>query len=101
MKVVETSTTFDEAASIVRGDIELQGARRWLRRRISRINLFSSLIQVMLGTSHVPLDPFIFRHSHPDFHSLLPTPIGLSHRHIGHWGLQKSNQHSMGPEKPP
>ena len=96
---VERCSTF-EAAQEVRPDIQLQGARRWLRRRVRRHRLGARLVATALGTDAVAMTPATVRGVASELLQQLPTPAGLAHRRIGHWLEPKRLQQSMGPDPP-
>jgi transposase-like protein len=97
---VASTSTFDEAAARARPDIELQGARRWYRRRQQRRALLVLLKATAQGVAPEAIDAFALRTSHPHLIAQLPTPVGLSHRPIEHWRGHSPQQHTMGPDPP-
>jgi hypothetical protein len=91
---------FDDAAAMLRPDIEQQGARRWLRRRVLRCAVILTLAATALGCAAEDLNVFMLRESHPQLIAHLPTPIGLSHRQAGRKDAATTVQHSVGPDPP-
>jgi len=100
IEATATSSTFDEAATKLRPDIELQGARRWLRRRVQRHALILAIAATALGLPQAALDVFSLRMNHPSLIAGLPTPVGLTHRPLATWTTTPAEQHSMGPDPP-
>lgn len=100
VEAAEQSSTFDEAAVQLRPDIGLQGARRWLRRRLRRHNLLVLLLTTALGTDQPLGEVVAIRTAHRGRLDQLPTPTGLAHHRIEHWLGAESLQHSMGPDPP-
>lgn len=93
-------STFDAAAVAARPDIELQGARRWLRRRVKRYALTLLLAATALGATPDSVVVFSLRDKHPQLIRQLPTPVGLSHRRLEHWQPPSQKQQPMGPDPP-
>ncbi|MEM6962074.1 MAG: hypothetical protein AAF550_10085 [Myxococcota bacterium] len=91
---------FDEAARTLRADIELQGARRWLRRRLARHRLALLIVATLFGVPIASIDLFAMRTTHPDALRQVPTPVGLAHRPLTAWRATPAKQHTMGPDPP-
>ena len=100
VEAVERCPTFDEAARVMRPDIEIQGARRWLRRRVRRHRLGLLLLVTALGTAPAAMTPAEVRAAAAELLQQLPTPAGLAHRRMGHWLEARRLQHAMGPDPP-
>jgi len=100
VKAVSAYPSFDAAAAALRPDIDLQGARRWLRRRVHRDALILTLVATGLGVSPDTVEPFSLRDTHPKIIRPLPTPIGLAHRPLHHWRPSSPKQQPMGPDPP-
>jgi len=100
VRAVAVHDSFDAAAVALRPDIELQGARRWLRRRLHRRALILLLAATALGIASDSLAVFSLRDMYPQLISQLPTPIGLAHRRLTHWRPPSARQQPMGPDPP-
>jgi len=92
--------TFDAAARAMRPDIELQGARRWLRRRVRRHQLATLIVATVLAVSPEVADPFAMRVEMPEVLRHAPTPAGLAHRPLCAWRADDAHQQPMGPDPP-
>lgn len=90
---------FEEVARRLRPEIELQGACRWLRRRVQRCTLAGELGAGLLGCPREELDAFDVRQRCPDVRHL-PTPLGLAHRPLRAWRGSSREQQPMGPDPP-
>jgi hypothetical protein len=102
-KAIEASercSAVTEAAKQLRPDIELQGACRWLRRRVRRHDLLVLLLSTALGAQQRLVDPRNIRTVPLRLLRQLPTPTGLAHRPIEHWVAARSFQQPMGPDPP-
>lgn len=97
---IDVHDSFDAAAIALRPDIELQGARRWLRRRLRRHALTLALASTALGVSPDGVEVFALRDNAPRLIRELPTPVGLSHRPLAHWRGPSPRQQPMGPDPP-
>ena len=97
---VNSHPTFDAAAAFVRPDIQLQGARRWLRRRVQRHHMTMLLMATMLGLSTDNVEPFELRRTRPEILRHAPTPTGLAHRPLKYWSTKAPRQQPMGPDPP-
>lgn len=100
VEAARTHLCFDDAARDVRPDIELQGARRWLRRRVARHRLALLIVATLLATPTDAIDLFALRDSDAEKLRSSPTPTGLAHRSLSHWGARLPNPHRMGPDPP-
>jgi len=100
VEAAERCRSFDEAAREVRPEIEIQGARRWLRRRVQRHRLGALLLATALGTATTAITPAEVRAAPAELLQRLPTPAGLAHRRLGYWTEPKRLQHTMGPDPP-
>jgi hypothetical protein len=100
VKAVTVHETFDAAAVALRPDVEMQGARRWLRRRVRRHALTLLLTSTALGVPTDSVVVFSLREAHPAIIRQLPTPVGLAHRPLAYWQPRSSRQHPMGPDPP-
>ena len=100
VRAVALYDCFDAAAVALRPDIEIQGARRWLRRRLHRRALISLLAATALGVAPDSVAVFLLRDNHPQLIRQLPTPVGLAHRRLTHWRPPSPRQQSMGPDPP-
>jgi hypothetical protein len=101
VRAIAVHETFDAAAVALRPDIEIQGARRWLRRRQHRYGLMLTLMSTALGVAPASVAVFSQRDSCPQqlIHQL-PTPVGLAHRPLTHWRPSSPRQQPMGPDPP-
>lgn len=100
VKAVSADQTFDATAAALRPDIELQGARRWLRRRLHRYVLTLSLASTALGVAPDSVDVFSLRDAAAQLVRQLPTPVGLAHRPLARWRGPSPRQQPMGPDPP-
>lgn len=100
LEAVKAHLTFDDAARATRPEIELQGARRWLRRRLRRHALTTLIVATVLAMSLEDADPFAARLEHPEVLRHAPTPTGLAHRPLRAWGASGPNQQPTGPDPP-
>lgn len=92
--------TFDAAARAARPDIELQGARRWLRRRLHRFTLTLLLAATAAGVPIESVDVFSLRSSQPHLVASLPSFVGLRHQRLSYWKHDSPKQQPMGPDPP-
>lgn len=100
VEVAEAHLCFDDAARRLRPDIELQGARRWLRRRIARHRLALLIVATVLATPIQQIDLFALREIDAERLRAAPTPTGLAHRPLGRWNGKDRIPHPMGPDPP-
>lgn len=100
VKAVAEHESFDAAAVALRPDIELQGARRWLRRRLHRRALLLVLAATALGVAPDSVAVFSLRVDYPQLIRQMPTPVGLAHRRLVHWRPPSRRQQPMGPDPP-
>ena len=97
------SPTFDAAAIELRPDIEIQGARRWLRRRVNRVLLVLTFLSTGMNFPEpemATIDLVALRKKTGDTIHLLPTPVCFAHRPLGYWRDNPRTQHKMGPDSP-
>lgn len=96
-------STFDEAVQKLRPDIELQGGRRWLRRRIQRVRLTVLLVGTLYGVAPTKMPEIDLRKlrekSGKQIHQI-PTPIGFCPHPLSHWNSVTQHQHTKGPDPP-
>lgn len=100
VEAVDVHDSFDAAAIALRPGIELQGARRWLRRRLYRHALTLTLASTALGLDSDAVAVFELRDNASQLIRALPTPVGLSHRPLVHWRPSSPKQQPMGPDPP-
>jgi hypothetical protein len=103
IKIIHECSTFDEAVSELRPDIEQQGGRRWLRRRVQRIQLTLLLVSTLLATAPtkmVEIDLAELREKAAGAIYEIPTPVGFCHRPLSHWNSAPKHPHTMGPDPP-
>lgn len=100
VRAVAAHASFDAAAIAVRPDIEIQGARRWLRRRLHRRALMLKLTATALGVAPDTVAVFSLRGDSPHLIRQMPSPVGLAHRPLAHWRAPSRGQQPMGPDPP-
>jgi len=98
--LVNKEDTFDEAVGHFRNRIELQGGRRWLRRRVQRVNLAMVLVVTILAVEPASVTISEYRSLAEDHLQYLPTPLGFSHRPLSYWKGKTARQHRTGPDPP-
>lgn len=99
-KTVNNISVFDHGAEQLRPDIELQGARRWLRRRKQRVRLAILVTATILAVNINEIKILEIRQRITNHLQNIPTPIGFCHRPLSYWDSRKHLQHTMGPDPP-
>lgn len=112
--VVEASTSVEAAADVLRPDIELPGAIRWVRRRLGPVRAaLVALVTLMPELAGCPptLDALssqlgipVLRQvrAYADKHiGSLPAPVGFGHRPKRGAAARPRREHGPGPDRPP
>jgi hypothetical protein len=114
-QVEETTGSFEQVAQQVRPDIELQGAVRWVRRRVMAVALalvtLKGLVPGVLADARPTLQGFRealgAQSVLPCLRGLagaqvrrVPFPVGLGHRHAGGERGERARQHPTGADPP-
>jgi len=114
-QVEETTGSFEQVAQQVRPDIELQGAVRWVRRRVMAVALalvtLKGLVPEVLEGAQPTLESFRRVLGLPSVLARLrglagaqvlrvPFPVGLGHRHASGERGERARQHPTGADPP-
>lgn len=114
--VVETASSLEAAADVLRPDIELPGAIRWTRRRLQRVHAGLVVVRALLApelaiaTATVtalrarlgvaPVLP-VLRERVAAALTAVPAPLGLRPRLLAGGEHRRHAQQPMGPDPPP
>ena len=99
-KTLNNKHIFDHSAEQLRPEIEIQGARRWLRRRQRRVKLAILITATILAVGTNEIEIVEIRQSITNHLQNIPTPIGFCHRPLSYWNSRNHLQHTMGPDPP-
>ena len=116
VRAVEAAPSVERAADIVRPDIELPGALRWVRRRVRAVRqsltALRGVLPELFGSCPATLEAFgarlgvtavlpALRGIAAEVLHELPAPLGLRPRRLAIGESHPVHQHSMGPDPPP
>lgn len=113
---VEAAPSLEAAADVLRQDIELPGAVRWVRRRVQRVHGALTALRGLMPQdfaacpatvagfrTRLEVEPVLpaLRARAAAHLADLPAPLGLRPRRIGAGEPRRPRQHDMGPDPPP
>lgn len=115
VRQVEQSPSQEAACEVLRGDIELPGALRWVRRRVHAVHASLHLLKGLLPEAFAACVPTLtafaehlsvaevlveLRRIAAASLAVLPKPLGFVPRHQPGGGRDRARQHRVGTDPP-